>query len=267
MAKKTILLILFAGLMFTACNKDNEEASSQVYTSGNNSAKHLAKITVINDHGYNTMSYRFDWDEDQLRHIYISEEGYLNYEVTIDYSGNTINRCFVYDYDEQSGKMLDFNYTSGQLTSITSPNFDGIIFQYLGNKLSEIISSDTRLSLTWNDGNIGRLISYGDFDVRDIEYDNKYNPLNDIFSTIFPGWNASINNPTRMVSDNKVLNIMYEFSNGSPTIATITNSDGFAKLYYQYSDGSGVRPPTEDKLISRKGNKKSYIPLPNVFLH
>lgn len=267
MAKKTILLILFAGFMITACNKDNDEGALQVYTSGNNSGKHLAKITVIDDHGHNAMSCRFDWDEDQLRHIYISQEGYLMYEVTIDYGDNAINRCFVYDYDNQSGKMLDFNYTAGQLTSITSANFDGINFQYSGTKPSLITSSDTRLSLTWDDGNIGRLISYGDFDVRDIEYDNKYNPLNDIFSTIFPGWNASTNNPIRMVSGDKVLNIMYEFSNGSPTIATITNSDGFAKLYYQYSDGTGVRPPTEDKLISRKGNKKSYIPLPNVFMH
>ena len=232
---------------------------------GNNSI-HLAKITTVDNHGDNKMSVRFDWSEDRLRHVYIIEEGDLKYEFTLDYEDNIIKRTFVYDYNEQSGKMLECNYTSGKLLSITSTNFDGINFQYIGNVPSYVTATEKKLALTWLNGNVCRFTSYGEFDLTEIEYDSKYNPFNEISKAFFPTWDKTINNPIRVVSDGKVTDIIYEIIGGYPYIATASNGNRFTKVYYQYTDGSGVKPPTEDKCSFHKRKNRSIIPLPQAIM-
>ena len=94
--------------MFAACTKDNDNTNGNGGGSatGNNSGKHLAKVTLLDDRGNCPLSLRLDWNNDQLSHIYMSEDGYLSKDATLSYSGNQLSTMFVYNYDRHRGNTV-----------------------------------------------------------------------------------------------------------------------------------------------------------------
>lgn len=269
MKKAVSLCMCIAVLMLIACSKDNENTNLNGSGSGggNNSGKYIARVTIVDDHGYSPMSLRFDWNNDQLSHIYEYEDGYLLKDALLSYNGTLLSSMFVYNYDRHSSNMIDFVYNAGRLNYIEEHNSGRLVVQYDGSNPTRIGDNHGGISLTWLDGIICQVRSLdNDINATVVEYDNNNNPMNELFSIFFPDWNKSLKNPKRLIVDEEMVNVFYEYDGNCPSIATATKDNGFIKIYFEYTDGTGTVAPVNFKNRGKNESKASLALLPPFLL-
>ena len=198
----------------------------------------------------------------------MSEDGYLSKDATLSYSGNQLSTMFVYNYDRHRGNTVDFVYSAGRLVYLEEQNMGRVNVQYDGNNPTRIGDSHDGISLTWLNGTICQVRSFGnDINANIIEYDNGYNPLNEVLAIFFPNWNRNMNNPKKVYSDDEMVNVIYEYNGNWPSIATATKDGRFIRVYFEYTDGTGAVAPVNFKNRTKNDPKRSLSMLPSALMN
>lgn len=253
------------GLIFSACNKEDESTGQSMTASG----RHISKITVVDvSDGYNrnVSSIKFNWDGDKLMHVYINSEGDLVSDASFSYNGTTLQSASIIDYESNSHDVLDFIRNGSQVAYLENSKSDRISVYYEGSNPARIVGedADNALSLVWSDGNLGRIRSSDrEVDISMTEFDSHTNPLVEVLSILFPGVSQTWHNPIRVSSDGDMVSISYEYNGEYPSVATCNFSDGKSKIYFEYTDGTGTRAPVVDKYTPKRAKGVGFELLPD----
>ena len=255
MRKRLFRLLMTAvvcGLMFGACNKEEQGGENGGGNGGNTpaptpSGKLPAVITLLNHENRTQTVLQIGWEGNKIHMLSIlesNESGFVEpvADITPTYESGRMASLFIYSYEESGGVTASCEYEGNRLMKIDIPHTDPVRFDYdnSGNLRSIIIDGDGP-TMRWNNGNIS-WISTGDGSAN-LTYDDTHNPLNELFAAIFPSWTANINNiATITSSEGEVIRPQYTREGDAVTLMRFPGRMSTTSLYIKYTDGSGEAP-------------------------
>ena len=257
-------LAVAALLLASACSKDSDNQNN---ASANNGAagKQLSKVTWIFDEGGSqTFSEEtvFTWDGSNLKRIESWDEGVRDYYVDFAYSNGRLDEITFQETGKGSETdVFRLNYDGNRMSSVAcyvngvhesdialSYNSDGLL------STVDVNSGYFVFYLTWNNGNITRrdVVSEG---YNLYLYDNKRNPYPEAYALYMAlmeedFYYLSANNleTKRWFSEysgsSSTRSYIYTYDGDYPTMCSYSSSGGSGRYYYQYTDGSGLTPPS-----------------------
>ena len=252
------------GVLFAACNKEEEPAGTNSNQSSTTGSKHIAKITVVSDdyRPESKMSAKFIWDADKLSYVYINQEGDLWLDASLTYNETTLQGISAINYERGHSATYTPVYNNGKLENLISNNRDYVSIQYSGNNPTRISDGGDPLSMVWSDGNLCAIRTM-DGNVSFEDFDSQINPLNEVITAIFPNASKSMHNPVRATWGEEMTSIRYEYNDGYPSTGVFNTDEGPMKIYFEYTDGSGSRAPVLDKYTPKRAKNIGFELLPD----